>query len=80
MHICMQASRQWLTHVVGTKQEVGGEDEKHEVDDGMQQQRLLEGALQVMSCTGTVRMSHNSVISASPRTTLPSATMASYIL
>ena len=60
MHICSQALRQELTHVVGPKQEMGGENEEHEVDDGVQQQRLLEGALQVMACTGTNHVSHQS--------------------
>ena len=58
MHNSIRAFRQRLTHVVGPKQEMGGEDEEHEVDDGVQQQRLLEGALQVMACTGIVYVSH----------------------
>ena len=60
MHICTGVFRLELTHVVGTKQKVGGEDEEHEVNDGVQQQRLLEGTLQVMACTGTVNVSHHS--------------------
>lgn len=38
VHTYRQAFRQGLTHVVGSKQEVRGEDEEHEVDDSVQQQ------------------------------------------
>jgi len=46
-----------LTHVTGPKKHVSREQEEHEVDECMQEHRLLECALQVVTCT---EISHES--------------------
>ena len=40
-----------LTHVIGPKKHVTREQEEHEVDECMQEHRLLKCALQVVTCT-----------------------------
>ena len=51
MHHARLQGLEGLTHIVGPQEEVGREDEEHEVDDSVQQEGLLECTLQVVPCT-----------------------------